>query len=140
MAANPQPDLYFDLASGLPTASLELAELVERGLPVEAVGQLRELGLTFSEVSEIVISPRTVKHRRARGEVLSAAETERVLRVSRAVVLAARIFADRAKALLWLRTPDDRLRERTPLSLLQTEAGGRVVESMLWQIDEGIYT
>ncbi len=29
---------------------------------------------------------------------------------------------------------------RTALSLLQTESGGRLVEGMLWQIDEGIYS
>ena len=49
------------------------------------------------------------------------------------------VFASRDKALLWLRTPDDRLDNRTPLKLLVTEAGARLVESLLQQIDEGIY-
>jgi uncharacterized protein (DUF2384 family) len=40
----------------------------------------------------------------------------------------------------WLRTDNSRLGDRTPLSLLQTESGGRLVESMLWGIDEGIYS
>ena len=35
---------------------------------------------------------------------------------------------------------DDRLGDRTPLSMLNTEAGGREIESMLWGIDEGVYS
>lgn len=128
-----------ELVEASPVPSLALAELVERGLPTESVARLRELGLSFAEVAEVVISPRTLKHRKARGEDLSAAETERVMRVSRTVALADRVFGSHEKALLWLRTVDDRLRERTPLSLLLTEPGGRMIESMLWQIDEGVY-
>jgi putative toxin-antitoxin system antitoxin component (TIGR02293 family) len=59
--------------------------------------------------------------------------------VGRVLALADQIFASHDKALLWLRTPDDRLNNRTPLSMLPTEAGGRLIEKMLWQIDEGIY-
>jgi uncharacterized protein (DUF2384 family) len=44
------------------------------------------------------------------------------------------------KALLWLRSVDDRLDDRTPMQMLANENGGRLIESMLWQIDEGIYT
>jgi uncharacterized protein (DUF2384 family) len=36
--------------------------------------------------------------------------------------------------------PEDRLHNRTPLKMLTTESGGRLIENMLWQIDEGIYT
>lgn len=122
-----------------PASSIDLAELVERGLPLESVAELRALGLSFAEVAEIVISPRTLKHRKDRGEDLSSAETERVVRVSRILALADKVFASHEKAMLYLRIPDDRLNNRTPLSMLQTESGGRVVESMLWQIDEGMF-
>jgi putative toxin-antitoxin system antitoxin component (TIGR02293 family) len=96
--------------------------------------------LTFTEVSDLVIAPRTLKHRRSRGEALSPEETDRALRVARSVSLAETIFGNREKALLWLRGSDDRLNGRSPLSMLRTESGGRLVEEMLWQIDEGVYT
>ena len=118
---------------------LDLAGIVEHGLPLESVGRLKEKGLSFSEVSEVVISPRTLKHRKARGERLSNEETDRVVRVARIISLAEQVFGDHGKALAWLRSPDDRLHNRTPLSLLHTESGGRVIENMLWQIDEGVY-
>jgi putative toxin-antitoxin system antitoxin component (TIGR02293 family) len=128
-----------NLIESLPASNVALAELVERGLPTDAIAQLRELGLSFAEVAEIIISPRTLKHRKARGEDLSSTETERVVRVSRIVALAEKVFGSHEKAMLYLRDPDDRLKDRTPLSMLQTESGGRVVESLLWQIDEGMF-
>jgi putative toxin-antitoxin system antitoxin component (TIGR02293 family) len=122
-----------------PKSEFDLAQRVEKGLPTSSIARLKEKGLTFSEVSEIVISPRTLKHRKARGEHLSHEESGRVVRVARIVALAEHVFGSRDKALGWLRSKDDRIKERTPLSMLQTESGGRLVENMLWQIDEGIY-
>jgi putative toxin-antitoxin system antitoxin component (TIGR02293 family) len=119
--------------------SLELAELVERGLPLETLDVLKSKGLSYAEMSE-VISPRTLKHRRARGENLSREETDRAVRVATVVALADKVFGNEEKALLWLRSHNDRLGERTPLHMLGTEAGGRLVESLLWQIDEGVYS
>lgn len=125
---------------GLKTVSdLELALLPEKGLPLTAVQSLKDQGLTFTEISDIVISPRTLKHRKARKEKLSSVETDRALRVARIVDMADRVFGSRIKALLWLRSVDDRLDNRTPMQMLVNESGGRLVESMLWQIDEGIY-
>jgi len=124
----------------VPKAEFDLAEIVEAGLPTDSRALLKEKCLTFSEISEIVIAPRTLKHRKSRGEDLSDDETDRLVRVARIVALAENVFGDHAKALLWLRTTDDRIGGRSPLSMLQTDAGGRLVESMLWQIDEGVYS
>lgn len=122
-----------------PKSEFDLAAIVEKGLPVASIARLKAEGLTFSEISAIVISPRTLKHRKARGEQLSHEETDRVVRVARIVALAEQVFGNRDKALTWLRSKDGRINERTPLSMLHTESGGRLVENMLWQIDEGIY-
>jgi len=120
-------------------SEFELAGIVEQGLPLDSVDRLKEKGLTFSEIADVVISPRTLKHRKARDERLSNQETDRVVRVARMVSLADQVFRNHDKALAWLRSPDDRLNQRTPFSLLHTESGGRAVEKMLWQIDEGVY-
>ncbi len=123
-----------------PASDFHLAEIVEGGLPLASLTRLRERGLSATELAEIVISPRTLKHRKARNEPLSKEEADRAIRVARIVSLAEEVFQNPQKALLWLRSPDDRMANRTPLNMLQTESGGRLVESMLWQIDEGIYT
>jgi putative toxin-antitoxin system antitoxin component (TIGR02293 family) len=123
-----------------PKSEFDLARIVEDGLPIDSLSLLKEKGLTFSEVSQMVISPRTLKHRKARGEHLSHEETDRMVRVARIVALAENVFGNLDKALLWLRSPDDRIGDRNPLSMLHTESGGRLVENMLWQLDEGVYT
>jgi putative toxin-antitoxin system antitoxin component (TIGR02293 family) len=113
--------------------------LVERGLPLESIAQLRELGLTFTEIAQIVIPPRTLKHRKDRGENLSTEESERVLRVRRIVALADKVFGDHDKAMGWLRVPDDRLNDRSALEVLRTEEGGRIVENQIRCVEHGMF-
>jgi putative toxin-antitoxin system antitoxin component (TIGR02293 family) len=137
MAAHVTLKDYLGIA---PASGLELAKLVEQGLPTENLELLKSKGLTFTEMATTVISPRTLKHRKARGENLSPVETERAVRVASIIRLAETVFGSQEKALRWLRGADDRLGDRTPLSLLQTEPGGRLVESMLWGIDEGVFS
>jgi putative toxin-antitoxin system antitoxin component (TIGR02293 family) len=121
-----------------PESGLELAEIVEQGLPTANLDVLKAKGLTFAEMNAIIPS-RTLKHRKARGENLSAEETERAVRVASIIRLAEKVFGNHEKAMRWLRGEDDQLGGRTPLSMLQTETGGRLVESMLWGIEEGVY-
>jgi putative toxin-antitoxin system antitoxin component (TIGR02293 family) len=124
-----------------PESDFDLAQILEHGLPSESLSLLKQKGLTFTEIADLIISPRTLQHRKAKGlQHLTSGEADRVVRVARVLLLADRFFGDHEKALGWLRTPDDRMNGRTALSLLQTESGGRLVEGMLWQIDEGMYS
>jgi putative toxin-antitoxin system antitoxin component (TIGR02293 family) len=137
MATQPTLKDYIGIA---PASGLELAELVEQGLPTGNLEILKARGLTFTEMAATVISPRTLKHRKARGENLSPEETERALRVASIIRLAESVFGNPEKALRWLRHTSERLNGRTPLSLLKTEAGRRAIEEMLWGIDEGVFS
>jgi putative toxin-antitoxin system antitoxin component (TIGR02293 family) len=137
MATQPTLKDYIGIA---PASGLELAELVEQGLPIANLDFLKARGLTFTEMANTVISPRTLKHRKARGQNLSPEETERALRVASIIRLAEEVFGNRETALRWLRHSSDRLRDRTPLSLLHTEAGGREITSMLHGIAHGIFS
>jgi len=124
-----------------PKSDLDLAEMVERGLSSESLALLREKGLTFTEVANLIISPRTLQHRKAKGiQHLTHDEADRVVRVARILAQAIQIFGSSERALGWLRTPDERLHNRTALSMLQTESGGRLVEEMLWQLREGMFS
>jgi putative toxin-antitoxin system antitoxin component (TIGR02293 family) len=136
MATNPK---VFSFIGVQPMSDLELATQTEKGFPLATIENLKKHGLTFTEIAGSIISPRTLKHRKTRQEPLSSVETERVVRVARMVELAEQVFGSREKAFLWLRSPDERLNDRTPIQMLVNEPGGRLVESMLWQIDEGIY-
>ena len=123
-----------------PADGLELAEIVERGIPTRNLDLLKARGLTFTEMANTVISPRTLKHRKARGEKLTPAETERAIRVASIIRLAEKVFGNPEKAMRWLRYPNTRLDDRTPLSMLHTAAGGDFVESMLQGIAHGVYS
>jgi uncharacterized protein (DUF2384 family) len=48
-------------------------------------------------------------------------------------------MGDQQSALDWLRTAKRRFEGRTPIQMLSTEAGGRLVEQMLIQIDQGMF-
>jgi uncharacterized protein (DUF2384 family) len=69
-------------------------QAIERGLPPESPDVLRDKGLTFTEISELVIPPRTLKRRQERGENLSLEETERLLRVDRMLTRADETFGE----------------------------------------------
>ncbi|MGD0796124.1 MAG: antitoxin Xre-like helix-turn-helix domain-containing protein [Acidobacteriaceae bacterium] len=137
MSTQPTLKDYLGIA---PTSGLELAQLVEKGLPTKNLELLKARGLTFTEMANTVISPRTLKHRKARGENLTPEETERAVRVARTIALAEKVFANRDKAMRWLRHVSGRLDGRTPMSFLNTEAGARQIEGMLHGIAEGIFS
>ena len=124
-----------------PRSDLDLAEIVENGLTTESLNVFRNKGLTFTEVADLIASPRTLQHRKAKGvNRLTHDEADRVVRIARILALAEQVFGSLERGLGWLRTRDERLNNRTALSMLQTESGGRLVESMLWQVADGIYT
>ena len=81
----------------------DLAKVVETRLPTKVIGSLIRHGLTDSDVYKLVIPRRTLSHRKSRRQKLTSEETDRVVRLARTMALAEQVFADRSKALSWLR-------------------------------------
>jgi putative toxin-antitoxin system antitoxin component (TIGR02293 family) len=52
---------------------------------------------------------------------------------------AVNVFGEQERALRWLGKPKHDFEERTPIQMLRTESGGRLVEEMLVQIEEGMF-
>ena len=87
----------------------------------------------------MVIPQRTLTHRRTRGRVhLSPDEADRAVRLARVTALAERAFGDRDRALRWLRKPKRFLHDSTPLDVLTSSEGARVVEERLLQLEFGL--
>jgi len=122
-----------------PATETEILRIVEGKLAPAIIKRLISLGLERSEVDAIIIPQRTLQHRRSRREKLTIEESDRVLRAIRVLSLAESIYGSRERALDWLRKPHPRLDGRTPLSLLKTDTGSRIVEELLIQIDEGMF-
>jgi len=122
-----------------PATEADLLRIVEERLAPAVINRLISLGLQRSEIDAAVIPLRTLQHRRSRHQKLTIEESDRVLRVIRAVSLAQSVYGTRQRALEWLRKPHPRLEGRAPLSLLKTDMGSRIVEELLIQIDEGMF-
>ncbi len=127
-----------------------VVELVERRFPPSIIDSLLGLGFERAEVHSVVLPARTLQHRRSRKELLTLEESDRVIRLLRVLRSTESVYGSRERALAWLRRPNPRLDPalrnvlfaqggRTPISLLTTEVGARVVEELLVQIDEGMY-
>jgi putative toxin-antitoxin system antitoxin component (TIGR02293 family) len=112
--------------------------LVEERLSLEAIDGLRRSGLTDEEIYTLVSPRRTLTHRRARGEALSRDESDRAVRIARTFALAEQVFGDPQRGWRWLRAPRRQFEARSPLQLLATEAGARIVEELLYRIDDGM--
>jgi len=136
-AANVQIGEWLGLRA--PATESDILNIVEGQLPPSVIKRLAALGLKRAEIDEVVIPSRTLQHRRSRREKLTVEESDRVLRVIRVLSAAETVYRDRERALAWLRKPHPRLDGRTPLSLLRTDTGSRIVEELLIQIDEGMF-
>jgi len=115
-------------------------QTVEAGVPVATMASfVAGSGLEFAELYDVVIPARTLKHRRTRRESLSRDESDKLARLIRIYDQAVRVLGDKEKALHWLRKPLRRFTGRTPLEMLCTEFGARMVEEMLGQLDYGMF-
>jgi len=113
---------------------------IERGIPLVALEEFAaRSGFVMKDLMEVVIPLRTLKHRRQRQEPLNIDESDRLARVVRLYELAEKVFGDSEKARRWLSKPKARFIDRTPLSMMRTDSGGRQVEEMLIQIEEGMF-
>jgi len=131
-----------------------LAELVRRGLPAEALFQLaRRLDLGQAEMAaKIGIPLRTLSrrlaqtrrspkaHQPASPNRLTAAESDRTVRLAQVFALASETLGSEEKAAQWLKTPNRVLRGGRPLDQLDTDPGVREVEDVLGRISYGIYS
>ena len=104
---------------------------------MEAIDALKESSLTEADVSRLIIKPRTLSDRRANGARLTIDEPDRAARVARCLSLAERTSANREKAQRWLHRRLASLGRRAPADLIRTDAGARVVESLLARIAWG---
>jgi len=122
-----------------PATESDVLRIVEGRLAPSVVKRLLMLGLERSEIYDAVIPARTLQHRRSRREKLTLEESDRVLRVVRVLSSAESVYGNRERALAWLRKPHPRLAGRSPLSLVKTDTGSRIVQELLIQMDEGMF-
>ena len=126
------------LAQNDPSSDMELVKLVHNRLPLSVIDRLLAEGVTKQEI-DLVAPPRTLAHRRANAERLTVEESDRAVRLARVVAQTESVFGNKEKAMAWLRQPMKRFEGHTPIEMLATDVGSRLVEEALVQIDEGFF-
>jgi putative toxin-antitoxin system antitoxin component (TIGR02293 family) len=120
-------------------SELELAEVVRMGFWPTVIDRLFDGGvLKKTDMERLVMPRRTLNHRIKKGERLTREESDRVTRVARIVAMAEETFGNREKASRWLHKPKRGFGGQTPIDLLDTEEGARVVEDQLFRIAHGL--
>ncbi len=117
---------------------LSLARAVRDGLPFAALERLIADGIVDEREIEDHFIPRRTYYARRQRATLSREQSDLVVRLARIQAAADEVFGDRAEARLWLREKNGALGGQLPLALLDTEEGGRAVESVLGRIAHGI--
>ena len=117
----------------------DLASLVQKQLPATAVKALVRGGLSDAEVYQLIVPRRTLAHRMAKHQPLSQEESDKAVRVARVTAMAEQVFGEPERAWRWLRKSKPRFHRKTPLEMLATDAGARLVEEMIVQIDYGMF-
>ena len=120
--------------------AVKLHERVERGLSFHALDKLRRvLDVPTSEFAELIwVAPRTLA-RRKEAKRLQPDESDRLLRMSRVVGTALRLFEGRLpEARAWLLGPHEALGGEVPIRLAASEIGAREVENLIGRLEHGI--
>jgi putative toxin-antitoxin system antitoxin component (TIGR02293 family) len=127
--------IRLELLLGIPLSASgeDIHKLIEAGFSpsrIEALCQLRVLNRI--ERNQI-ISLKTLNSRLAREQQLTVHESDRLFRVIHITAMAFKLFGDSEKAKCWLSNPKKRFSGMSPMKMLTTTQGTRLVEEMLIQ-------
>ncbi len=115
------------IGAGFPYATLERVRK-ETGLPLERLG------------SAIGLSARTLT-RRKKEKKLSAAESDRLVTLTRLLTQAIALFeGSKISALRWFVQPNRALGKLSPLEMAATETGAREVENLIGRLEHGVFS
>ena len=119
------------------SSEADLARVVLHRLRLRVLRYVLRAGFSKQEIERFVIPARTLRHRKKKEEPLTVEESDRLVRLTRIQAEAEDVFGDVQKANQWLRESLGILDGKSPLELVQTESGARLVEQLLAKIDWG---
>jgi len=128
-----------NLQEALAKAQSDLAQGKSNLLSLKTLQTAWKPMLSEAEIAELVVPKRTLARRKSESANLNQVETDRAFRVAHVIKNAEVVFGNPEKASSWMRSPRPKFSGQTPLSMLATEVGTRMVEETLGQIQHGIY-
>jgi putative toxin-antitoxin system antitoxin component (TIGR02293 family) len=122
----------------------DYAAVIDRtrtGLPYAALEALaRRYAIPLPRILRVLALPARTHARRKKERQLSAAESDRLLRLARVAAGAEQTLGAADKAGQWLQKPNRALRGAAPLDLLDTDLGAEKVVTVLGRIEHGVYS
>lgn len=110
-------------------SELDVIHAVSRGITGRSY---KRVATKLRFPANLVAPESTVRRRLVVGGRFTAAESERVVRLTRVFSEAVELFGDEGAAVEWFNTPAEYLRNQaaiTPMALAATDAGARLMES-----------
>jgi len=120
----------------------QLLHAIERGFSFNTLERVRrETGLPMNRLADSIgISPRTLTRRKKENK-LTASESDRLVSLSRLLMLAIDLFAGNSeKAFRWFVTPSPALGNISPIEMAGTETGAREVENLIGRLEHGVFS
>ena len=119
---------------------LEIIKLSRNGFPKEAADILsKKIDFTDKEMSKILnISERTF-HRYNSDTVFDVSASEKLLQLTELYHKGESIFQSLENFKIWMRQPHVLFEMKTPLEILDTNTGFRMVEDELGRIEFGVF-
>jgi len=118
---------------------LALVGQIREGFPFHLVeGLAAQTGIALEELAEFGVVPRRTWTHSKQNQRFTPTQSARLARFFRVLQKARDTFGSNEKAMHWLKRPTEPLRNITPVGLLDTEEGARLVEDLLTRIDHGI--
>jgi putative toxin-antitoxin system antitoxin component (TIGR02293 family) len=119
-----------------------LVDRIRKGLPTSAIDRFQKFtGLSTEEITQLVGIPmRSLSRRKALGR-LSPHQSDRLVRAANVFERAVSLFdGDVDAASHWLRAPQRAFGGETPIFMAQTDLGAREVETLIFRLEDGIFT
>ena len=126
--------LHRDIAS-----RMLLIELGRKGVTKSFVLKVAKyLGLSVGQMAQLLpVTERTIQ-RYARERRFNQAVSEQVLQIAEVAARGEVVFGNRARFLVWVKSPSPALGNRTPASLLSSRFGTETVLDELGRIEYGV--
>lgn len=134
---NPDPfSLGLDLSD-----SIQVHKAILTGLPFSVLTRFEKAtGLSRPQLAKLLAVGERTLDRRQKEKKLHAEESERLCRLANLYRLAIELFNGNTEAAgRWLQTPRPALGGEVPLDLARTEVGARRVETLIGQLEHGVY-
>ncbi|NET29279.1 antitoxin Xre/MbcA/ParS toxin-binding domain-containing protein [Okeania sp. SIO1I7] len=121
---------------------LQIVSIIRQGFSIISVIKVAEYcGISESQMAALLAtSERTISRRKKDQKPLDLSESDRLYRVARIFAQTLDIFENVEIARDWLKKSNRALGGKTPLELLDTDAGTQQVDELLNKIEYGVYS